>query len=159
MKLGVIADTHLRQATRELAELLTGPFKDADIILHAGDITEPGVLDAFGDKEVLAVCGNMDSPTLRRQMPTRRTFQAGKFKFGLIHGWGRPQGIEERIRREFEGVDCIVYGHTHIPSQSQREGVLYFNPGSFDGLLSPSGKKSIGLLFLDEAMAGQIIYL
>lgn len=159
MKLGVIADTHLRQATRELEELMAGPFKDAKMIIHAGDITELGVLDAFGEKEILAVCGNMDSPGVRRQLPTQRIFQAGKFKIGLIHGWGRPQGIEERIQREFDGVDCIIYGHTHAPSQNKREGVLFFNPGAFYGDFSLSGKKSIGFLYLGEEMAGQIIYL
>jgi len=157
-KLGVIADTHLKRASRELEDLIDGPFKDVDIILHAGDITELAVLDSFNGKEIWAVCGNMDSPDVRKQLPTQRTFQLGKFKIGLIHGWGGPQGIEERIRREFEGVDCIVYGHTHTPYQTKREGVLFFNPGAF-GRWFFSEKKSIGLLEVGEMVSGQIIYV
>jgi putative phosphoesterase len=159
MKLGVIADTHLSQPSQELEELMAGPFKDAAMILHAGDITEISVLDAFRTKEVVAVCGNMDSPGFRRQWPSQYTFQAGKFRIGLIHGWGKPQGIEERIQREFERVDCIVYGHTHFPSRNTRDGVLFFNPGAFHGVYSTPGSRSIGLLYLGEAVTGEIIHL
>jgi putative phosphoesterase len=158
MKLGVIADTHLTQATQELEKLMAGPFQDVEMILHAGDITELIVLETFREREIRAVCGNMDSPAVRRQLPTQCTFQAGNFKIGLIHGWGRPQGIEERIRREFDRVDCIVYGHTHSPSQIKREGVLFFNPGAFGGGFT-SGGKSVGLLLLGETIGSRILYL
>jgi putative phosphoesterase len=158
MKIGVISDTHLLRPEQMLEELMTGPFQEAEMIQHAGDITELAVLESFGGKETLAVCGNMDSPVLRRQLPPKRTFHAGKFQIGIIHGWGGPQGIEERIRREFGSLDCIVFGHTHTPSQAWREGVLFFNPGAFSGGLH-GFKKSIGLLDVGEAISGQIIYL
>ena len=64
MKIGVISDTHLTQPTQDLEELMNGPFKDVEMILHAGDITELAVLDAFAGKKILAVCGNMDSSRL-----------------------------------------------------------------------------------------------
>jgi hypothetical protein len=158
MKVGVIADTHLREASPELEELMAGPFKDVEMVLHAGDITELAVLQAFAGKEIQAVCGNMDSLAVRRQLPTTRTFGVGKFKIGLIHGWGGSHGIEERIRREFAGVDCIIYGHTHVPSQVTREGVLFFNPGAFGGGFV-AGKRSVGLLDLGETVLGEIVYL
>jgi putative phosphoesterase len=158
MKIGVISDTHLRQPTQVLEELMAGPFQEAEMILHAGDITELAVLESFGGKEIMAVYGNMDSPAVRRKLPAQRTFHAGKFQIGLIHGWGRPQGIEERIRREFGQLDCIVFGHTHIPSQTRREGVLFFNPGAFGASLY-APKKSVGLLDVEDTIAGQVIYL
>ena len=158
MKVGIIADTHLRQASRELEELMAGPFKDVQMVLHAGDITDLAVLQAFAGKEIQAVCGNMDSLAVRRQLPTQHILRVGKFKIGLIHGWGGPQGIEERIRREFSEVDCIVYGHTHVPSQVTRQGVLFFNPGAFGGGFA-TGKRSVGVLDLGETMLGEIVYL
>jgi predicted phosphodiesterase len=82
----------------------------------------------------------------------------GKFKIGLIHGWGGPQGIEERVRREFAEVDCIIYGHTHVASQGTRGGILFFNPGAFGGGFV-TGKKSVGLLALGETISGEITYL
>ncbi len=157
-KVGVIADTHLGQASRELAELLQGPFRDVETILHAGDITEMPVLEAFADKEIVAVCGNMDSAHVRGQLPAKRIWSAGRFKIGLIHGWGGKQGIEERIRGEFAGVDGIIYGHTHTPAQVDQNGVFFFNPGSFAGIFG-IGRKSVGVLELGESIAGHVYYL
>jgi len=159
MKIGVISDTHFSQSSPDLEELVKGPFKDVEMILHAGDITELAVLEAFAGKNVFAVCGNMDSPAVRKQLPTRRVLETGKFKIGLIHGWGGPGGIEGRIAREFEGVDCIVYGHTHTPTQvKDRQGVFFFNPGAFGGGWAP-GSRSVGVLELGGQISGQISYL
>jgi len=158
MKVGIIADTHLRQASPEVEELMAGPFKDVQMVLHAGDITDLAVLQAFAGKEIQAVCGNMDSLAVRRQLPTQHKLRVGKFKIGLIHGWGGPQGIEERIRREFDEVDCIIYGHTHVASQVMRGGILFFNPGAFGGGFV-TGKRSVGVLDLGETMLGEIVYL
>jgi putative phosphoesterase len=158
MKIGVVSDTHLVHPVPMLEELMTGPFREAELVLHAGDITERMVLESFGGKEILAVCGNMDSPALRRQLPPKRTFHAGKFQIGIIHGWGGPQGIEDRIRKEFDLLDCIVFGHTHTPSQARREGVLFFNPGAFSVGLH-SSPKSVGLIEVGETISAQIIYL
>jgi putative phosphoesterase len=158
MKLGVISDTHLRQAEAEMKDLLRGPFCGVEKILHAGDIIELPVLDIFREKEVLAVCGNMDAPLVRRQLPQKRMIQAGKFQIGLIHGWGGPEGIEERIQGEFAGVQCIIHGHTHFASQIQREGILFFNPGAFGGM-GGFGRKSVGLLEVGDKITAEIVYL
>jgi hypothetical protein len=157
-RIGVISDTHLTQPIQELADLLQGPFRDIKVILHAGDITEMAVLDAFSEKEVIAVFGNMDSPMVRGRLPAKRIWQAGKFTIGMIHGWGGKHGVEERIRREFEDVDCIVYGHTHTPTAKRQDGVYYFNPGSFAGLFGVAGK-SVGVLELGETISGRIYSL
>ncbi len=158
IRIGVISDTHMGQPTQELRALLQGSFREVETILHAGDLTELAVLEAFDGKNILAVCGNMDSPAARKQLPTHRVFQAGKFTIGLIHGWGGPQGIEGRIAKEFEKVDCIVYGHTHTPLQREMEEIVFFNPGSFAGRRGGS-PRSVGILTLGEAISGQIIYL
>jgi hypothetical protein len=117
-----------------------------------------GVLDAFAEKEIIAVGGNMDSPNVRERLPAKRIWMAGKYRIGLIHGWGGKQGVEERIRREFEDVDCIVYGHTHTPAARRQDGIYYFNPGSFAGLYG-DGKKSVGVLELGETISGRIYSL
>jgi putative phosphoesterase len=158
MKIGVISDTHLTKPTPDLAELMNGPFKDVEMILHAGDITELPVLDPLAGKKVLAVCGNMDSLEVQRELPARRVFRAEKFKIGLIHGWGGPWGIEERMGREFQQVDCIVYGHTHTPAHLEREGVFFFNPGAFRGGRG-TGSKTVGVLNLEDTLSGQIFSL
>ena len=157
-KIAVISDTHLTQPTQELADLLQGPFREIEVILHAGDITEMAVLNAFGEKEIIAVCGNMDSPSVRERLPEKRIWKAGKFRIGLIHGWGEKQGVERLIRGEFEGVDCIVFGHTHSPIARRQDGLYYINPGSFAGLFGVGGK-SVGVLELGETISGGIYSL
>jgi len=60
MKIGVMAETHLKQPSQELRHLLAGPFRDVEIILHVGDIIELLFLEAFNNKTLSAVLGNHD---------------------------------------------------------------------------------------------------
>jgi hypothetical protein len=154
IRAGVIADTHLGGPIRELSDLLNGPFRDVEVILHAGDLTEMSVLDAFAGKEVIAVCGNMDSQGVHQRLPLKRLWTAGKFRVGLIHGWGGKQGVGERVRKEFAELDCLVYGHTHVGEAVWRNGVFFFNPGSFSGPASVG--RSVGVLELGETISGEI---
>ena len=155
LRIGVISDTHLGGPTRELADLLKGLFLDVEVILHAGDLTEISVLDAFAGKEVIAVCGNMDSREIRERLPVKRVWKTGKFRIGLMHGWGAKQGVEERVRREFEEIDCLVYGHSHVPASRRQDGMYLFNPGSFSGMPVGSGR-SVGILELGKTISGRI---
>ena len=157
MKIGVISDTHLRGPDDRLLAIVRKYFHDADLILHAGDLVELRVLDAFGDKDVIAVCGNMDSSRVEDEIPLKRVLEIGRFRIGLIHGWGSPYDLEDRIRGEFEDVDCIVYGHSHYPANHIRQGVLFFNPGTaFDRRHDVSN--TVGILEVgEEAITGRIV--
>ena len=59
-------------------------------------------------------------------------FEKLGIKFGLIHGWGAPHDLEERIAQRFddEDVSCIIYGHSHNGANHKRDEILFFNPGS-----------------------------
>ena len=157
MKIGVISDTHLREPDERLLDIVRKHFCEADLILHAGDLVDLKVLDAFGDKDVIAVCGNMDTIRAEDEIPPKRVLQIGRFRIGLIHGWGSPLDLEDRIRREFENVDCIVYGHSHCPANHIRDGILFFNPGTpFDRRYGDS--RTVGILEVGEdAITGRII--
>lgn len=158
MKLGIISDTHLNAGDEWLEGLVARYFHDVDAVLHAGDIVDGSVLDAFGGRDVIAVCGNMDPLSLRKTLPAKLIMEINGHRLGLIHGWGSPWGIEERILREFEGVDCIVFGHTHAAQVEYRGDVLFFNPGS------PTDKRfasetSIGILDIGTTIEGTIVSL
>ncbi len=159
MKIGVISDTHLKGPDGLLEKIAGTLFHDADLILHAGDLVEPGVLAVFSGRPVLAVAGNMDSPAVREAFPGKRVFPAGRFRIGLIHGWGPPDGIEERLALVFrdDPVDCVVYGHTHRPAHHLRNGVLFFNPGSAGGGFT--ARRTVGILEITDRIAGSIIEL
>jgi uncharacterized protein len=137
MKIGVISDTHLRGPDNRLREIVQTHFSVVDLILHAGDLECHSVLNVFGEKKVVAVHGNNDSSSVKRELPREAIVPIGRFRIGLIHGDGgfrditdRIVDIEDRIRREFGNVDCIVYGHTHYPANRDRNGILFFNPGT-----------------------------
>ncbi len=158
MKIGVISDTHLRRVSEEFSQLIEKHFKEVDLVLHAGDLVEMEILDVFKGKDWKAVQGNMDSGEVKRNLPTKEVIEIKGFRIGLIHGWGFPWGIENRILSEFEEVDCIVYGHTHQAVNHKKGKVLFFNPGS------PTDrhftlKNSLGILGVDGVLKGKIIKL
>jgi uncharacterized protein len=156
IKVGVISDTHLEDFDDKMREKVTEHFNDVDIILHAGDMVDVRVLKIFGTKEIKAVCGNMDNHSVREKFPEHLLFDIKGFKFLLIHGWGSPSNIEERISAGFKDVNCIVYGHTHKPVNHKKGNVLFFNPGSaVDRFFASS--RTIGILEIDKAIEGKII--
>src|SRR4030042_139006 len=113
IKIGVISDTHLTGYDDKLKKMLAEHFRDANLILHAGDLVDLCVLNIFEGKEVKAVCGNMDNQSAKEKLPEQLIFEIKGFKFGLMHGWGSPLGMEEKILVKLGDVDCVIYGHKH----------------------------------------------
>ncbi len=156
MKIGVISDTHLNNFPDHLEKRIAKYFKDVDMILHAGDVVELSVLDFFSGKKLKLVAGNMDSCEIKQSSPIKLVIPIEGYKVGLIHGWGSPAGIEDRIIKEFDDIDILVYGHTHNASSFTKNGVLFFNPGS------PTDKRfaavnTIGILEIGEHISPHII--
>jgi hypothetical protein len=118
---GVISDTHgLMRA--EALRALAG----AELIIHAGDIGRPEVLDALGGiAPVVAVRGNNDREAWARPLAETETIQIGEVKIHLLHA-----AQELALDPAAEGFDVVISGHSHRPSVARRAGVLYLNPGS-----------------------------
>ncbi len=156
VKIGVISDTHLACASRRLRGIVDRYFHDVDRIIHVGDLVDLSVLDVFGTREVLAVCGNSDPLSVRQQLPERLLLEIGRFRLGVMHGWGYPEHLAERIYALLAPVDCVIYGHTHHPVNRRKEGVLFFNPGSaLDNRYSP--ENTVGILEIADRIKGNII--
>jgi len=175
MKVGVISDTHIASSgfrkisaqiitkvsddIDSLKKLLEPSFKDAEAILHAGDLVDLAVIEMLEEfAPVYAVAGNMDPEPVRNALPAKRIVSLGKFSIGVMHGWGSPHGLSAKIREQFAGekVDCIVFGHSHAAHNQIEEGVLMFNPGSpTDRRFAP--KRTIGLLHLEDKIKGEHI--
>lgn len=132
MRIGVLSDTHMKSPDKVLNHILDNVFKDANMILHAGDIVTARVLDRLEERKALAVCGNMDDYEIVEALPQVRIIEAENKRIGLIHGWGSKPGLQERILSRFEEdpPDLVVYGHSHVPFFGKVKGVLMFNPGS-----------------------------
>lgn len=158
VKIAVISDTHLQRVSRNFRKIFNRYLADKDVILHAGDIVSEEVVDFLKGKEVHAVRGNMDPFELQRRLPEKTILNFGPYRVGLIHGWGPSAGIEDRIGSEFQDVDVIVYGHSHVAANHVKQGVLYFNPGTATGYAS-SGIHSLGILELGDEIIGRIVPL
>jgi len=131
MKVGIISDTHVPGAALSLPPAVFEIFRDVDLILHAGDIVETSVLEELrAIAPVEAVAGNMDGPDLQIRLPRKKVLTIGTFTVGLIHGKYRIDQQQEMIRKEFDNVDLIVYGHSHKPFWGKVNGVYFLNPGS-----------------------------
>ena len=135
MKFAVLSDTHIPVAApglpRELFELISG----MDAIIHAGDFQCMDLvrkLSSCKDKEFYGVCGNMDPPEIAKLLPKKRIIRIGGFSIGIVHGWGSPEGLTERVCEVFKGddVQVVVFGHSHRAVNDQRGDLLLFNPGS-----------------------------
>ena len=131
MKIGILSDTHLTQITRDFKETIEKVFDGVDMIIHAGDITGISVFNYLSKWELRAVRGNMDDFDLYNLLPEKRIENIMGKNIGIIHGKGAPGGIENLVLKEFQDVDLIIFGHSHIPLEAKKEGVLLFNPGSY----------------------------
>ncbi len=125
----VLADTHIPRRAHALPEELFSYLRQADLILHAGDLIQPSVLDelsAYGP--VRAVAGNVDLPEV--DLPETLEFDFGGAKIAMIHDSGRKEGRRKRLEKRFPEARVIVFGHSHVPFLEDENGLLLLNPGS-----------------------------
>lgn len=128
----VISDTHGKNL-----DVLPSEIRDevvnADIVVHCGDYDRLPLLNQLrrAAKRFIGVFGNIDSIDIRAELPDKAVFEVEGKRIGVIHPhWGGPPfGLEEAIAREFEGVDMILFGHTHDICHQTINGVIFLNPG------------------------------
>jgi putative phosphoesterase len=149
MRIGVISDTHL-SSFAEIPERILATLAEVDLIVHTGDFVAKGVLDGLKRLgEVKAVRGNMDSEELKHILPEKELLEVEGKRIGIIHGWGPPFGIVDRVGGMFADVDIIIFGHSHEAKNELKNGILFFNPGR--------ARDSFGILTIDEEVKGEII--
>ena len=130
--LAVLADTHL-SASAALPAAVSANLSQADIVVHAGDFTSPSLLhELLQYREFHGVCGNSDSLQVCMQLPQHEIFSVLGWRIGLIHGWGAPVELEQRVIGYFAGcgLDVLIYGHSHMPVCRKKNGLWLINPGS-----------------------------
>ena len=121
MLVGLISDTHGLLRPEALAAL-----KDSELIIHAGDIGTPEVLEALRTiAPTFAVRGNNDTQAWAAAVPEREIVEVAGRRICVLHQVGHL--FREPVA---DGCAAVVFGHTHKPSVETRKGVLYINPGS-----------------------------
>jgi putative phosphoesterase len=141
MLLGVISDTHglLRP---EAVEALRG----AQQVIHAGDVGSPEILKKLATiAPVTAVRGNVDKDAWAQLLPETQVLETGGISIYLLHDLTQLD-----VKPEAAGFRVVISGHSHIPKQEVRNGVLYFNPGSA-GPRRFKGPVSVGRLSIEGA--------
>jgi len=128
----VVGDTHAYQ-WEDVHPGIRAAVAEADIAVHCGDIVRFEVVDGFKAtaKRAIVVHGNSDPVELRQGLPYRERFEVDGVRIGVTHpSWAGPEFPSEVLREDFpEGVDVILYGHTHYPIHETIDGVLYLNGG------------------------------
>ena len=150
VKLGIISDTHLNRVTDEFSNTIKNIFREVDLIIHAGDMTSLFVYDYLSNWNISAVRGNMDDLDLQNILPEKRIEEIEGRRIGMIHGRGSPYGLGNLVFNEFQDVDIIIFGHSHIPFYEKKGKVEMFNPGSYKGLSGQSG--TVGIIEIDDSL-------
>jgi putative phosphoesterase len=127
----VLSDTHLRGARMALPDGLAPLLEGADVILHAGDLIDPAVLELLGRYgPVHAVLGNNDLQ-LRGVLPERVDLELDGVAVSMVHDSGAAVGRAGRLRRWFPDAEVVIFGHSHLPlNEPGHDGQRLFNPGS-----------------------------
>jgi hypothetical protein len=121
MLIGVISDTHGLLRPEALVAL-----QGSDRIIHAGDIGDSEILDRLSQiAPVTAVRGNVDRGSWARNIPETNILEVDGASIYILH-------ILERLdlKPQAAGISAVIYGHSHVPKEEMKDGVLYLNPGS-----------------------------
>ncbi len=120
-RIGLISDTHglLRE---EALEALRG----SDLIVHAGDVGKPEIIDALrAVAPVVVIRGNVDQGSWAAALPATAVAETESASIYVLHDLK-----ELDLDPVAAGFGVVVSGHSHKPARSQRAGILYINPGS-----------------------------
>jgi putative phosphoesterase len=149
-RVGVVADSHVGEYLDELPAGSLEALAGCDLVLHAGDLSVPSVLDDLeAVAPVVAVRGDHDRLG-GLELPETVVVVAGGLRIGLTHGRrhrlvdssvitasvlaGRNlryrAGLHAALARRTGPVDCIVYGHWHEPVVARHGSTLFFSPGA-----------------------------
>lgn len=120
-RIGLISDTHGLLRPEAIAAL-----RNSELIIHAGDIGKPAVLESLGARtRVIAIRGNNDRAPWAKELPDVLNLEINGLAMQVIHD------VHEMENDPIAGgIRLVVSGHSHKPSIVHRDGILYVNPGS-----------------------------
>jgi uncharacterized protein len=147
VRIGLISDTH--GSVKTFREVLSGPFRDVELILHAGDVLHPGALSPFSEGydasalaetinalrvPVLIAKGNCDSGADQLAIATPImspyvfVYVEGR-KIMVVHGDGKREDDLENLVKRF-GLSLLLHGHSHVARTKRVGAGLIVNPGT-----------------------------
>ena len=167
--LGLISDTHLPDRCAALPPALFDVFRGVDLILHAGDVGRLAVLDELSTAApVVAVHGNDERyDETPRELPYQQVVAVAGHRVVVTHSHHQDQEQEMAARRDDRwepklarraafghraGAGIVVYGHSHVPTNVEYDGVWLVNPGALasGGLDTRQRHQTVALLYLRD---------
>jgi uncharacterized protein len=167
-RIGLVSDTHMPDRCAALPSALFDVLQGVDLLLHAGDVGELGVLDRLSAlAPVVAVHGNDDTEDARRELPYQQVIAVAGQRIMLTHAHypDRAQELESRRddawgpklerRAAFgrrAGASIVVFGHTHVPMARWYDRMLLANPGAIasPNYVTRQTLVSVALLFVRD---------
>lgn len=118
MKIAILSDTHGLLRPQVVAHL-----KNADAILHGGDINRQSIVDELRQYAPLYIVRGNNDKDWAEAIPHDLTVTLGGVTFYMVHN-------KKEVAADLTGVDVVVFGHSHKYLQENKDGVLWLNPGS-----------------------------
>ena len=151
MRIGLVSDTHIPDVAKQIPVQIKDAFQGVELILHAGDIYIPSVLD---DLEciapVLAAEGDDDHEyegmVTDKRVKEKHILTLDGQLLWLVHD--PPYALKPR-KGQNSTPDIVVFGHEHYPLAKRVDGILYINPGSPTFLRYNRGLGTVGILDID----------
>ncbi|HXI15621.1 MAG TPA: metallophosphoesterase family protein [Chloroflexota bacterium] len=169
---GLISDTHYPERLAALPTVMVEIFRGVDLVLHAGDVGKLELLDqlsaAVRGVPVVAVHGNDERfSEAQRELPYQQIISIGGHRIFLTHGHYPDIAQEMASRKSDEWAPkldrraafghgararIVVYGHTHIPTDVEHQGVRLINPGALasGNFTTRQFRKTVALLYLRD---------
>lgn len=146
----MISDTHGLLRPEANAAL-----RGVEHIIHAGDVGSSEILEELSAiAPITAVRGNIDKGVWACKLPETEVLDIGGISIYVLHDLAKLD-----LNPKAAGFRVVISGHTHVPKQETRNGVLYFNPGS----AGPRRFKlpiSLGKLIVDKGIVlGELLQL
>lgn len=117
-KIAIISDTHglLREEVKEI-------LKEADLIIHAGDINTRDIVNELQTYAPLYIVQGNNDTSWACDLPKSIMVTIEGLNFFIVHN-------KKDIPYGMNGIDVVVYGHSHRYEEKVTEGVYMINPGS-----------------------------
>ena len=161
MRIGLITDTHIPDAARELPSQVTEVFQGIDLILHAGDVYQLFVIDELERiAPVLVALGDDDSVGLLtdNRVENKHVLNLEGHTVWLVHE--PPWMLRLASYRKEPTPDVIVHGHNHDAGVWDNDGVLFVGSGSPTFLNYRRGPGTVGILEITSGgVAASIVRL
>ena len=168
MRIGLLSDTHVPEAAKELpmAELRDA-FKGVDLIMHGGDIYYRSVLEDLSQiAPVIAALGDDDfgSTVMDDRVKDKHILRIQGHCVWLVHERPKifsPPPPPHRRAAEFRNLqdvpEIVVFGHQHKTIVESCEGILMVSPGSPTFLHYRQGLGTVGILDINDGKIDVII--